>query len=88
MAGCMMTEPLAVALRSVSALSETSTMRALPSLSKWVKPAIVYSAATAGACRPSKARVASVTSACRIRDSPTRKTEAPTRCMRSRSAVA
>src|SRR5690349_21607809 len=46
-----------------------------------------YSAAAAGACRPSKVRVASVTSAWRIKDSPTRKMEAPTRCSRSRSDV-
>src|SRR5690606_11587210 len=39
-AGCMITEPLAVALRSVISLSETSTITALPSASKWVKPAI------------------------------------------------
>ena len=35
--GCMRTEPLAVAVRSVTALAVTSTMAALPLASKWVR---------------------------------------------------
>src|SRR6478672_10700581 len=36
-AGCMTTLALAVATRSVTSLSPTSTMRALPRSSKWVR---------------------------------------------------
>src|SRR5690348_3073662 len=50
-AGCMTTLAFAVAMRSVTSLSPTSTMRALPRSSKWVRSLMVLLRQNLAHCR-------------------------------------
>jgi len=78
----MTTRPSATAVRSVAGLAETSTIRASPLASMWVRAGLSVEdlramaqrvpVARAASGRASSARVAAATSACRIRLSPTR----------------
>ena len=77
--GCITTRAPAIATRSVSSLSETSTIRARPSASRWVKLGPVARQAQQASRRGR-------TSAARISDSPTRKQRAPAAASRSRSS--
>ena len=85
-AGRIVTSP-GGGLARVTALSETSTIRARPSSSRWVsRDLAMLTPSDALAGLPRIARVAASTSRCRIRLSPIRKALIPARASRARSA--